>query len=154
MSNGNFLLNAGMGLGGGLGSMPVALPFSLGGAAPGVAFQGGDMGAAGMGAMGGAAGVYGSALSPEMQSQMMPMGMTNRDGQQFMGQEQPQTQTPENGMSQMDKMKLMNMAMQGFNKGQQGMPSGNTAQIIRDSNRFSYAQNPQQQMAMALRQRG
>lgn len=134
----NPILNAGMALGGGLGSMPVALPYSLGGVAPGVAFQGGDAGVAGVGAMGGAAAA-------------LPMGMINRDGQQFMGQQQPQQ--PEQGMSQGDMMKLASMAMQGMNRGQQGIQAP-TQQIMRDQNRFSYTQSPQQQMAQALRNRG
>ena len=100
-----------------------------------------------------AMGVYGSALSPEMKEQMMPMGMMNRDGQAFMGQQQPQ---PAQGMSSSDMMKMASMAMQGMNRGQQA-PQAPTQQIIRDSNQFRFAgmqQNPQQQMAMALRNRG
>ena len=105
-----------------------------------------------------AMGLYGSALSPEMKEQMMPMGMMNRTGQEFMGQQQPtqQPQQPaEQGMSQGDMMKLAGMAMQGFNKGQQGVQAP-TQQIIRDSNQFRFAgmqQNPQM-LAQALRQRG
>ena len=101
-----------------------------------------------------AMGIYGSALSPEMKSQMMPMGMINRDGQQFMGQQQPMT-APDKGMSQGDMMKLAGMAMQGFNRGQQGIQAP-TQQIIRDSNQFRFAgmqQNPQM-LAQALRRRG
>lgn len=101
-----------------------------------------------------AMGIYGSALSPEMKSQMMPMGMMNRDGQSFMGQQQPQqTQQPaDQGMSQGDMMKLAGMAMQGFNRGQQGIQAP-TQQIIRDNNQFRFAGTPQQQMANALRRR-
>ena len=99
-----------------------------------------------------AMGIYGSALSPEMKSQMMPMGMMNRDGQAFMGQQNAMTM-PDKGMSQGDMMKLAGMAMQGFNRGQQGIQAP-TQQIIRDSNQFRFAGNPQQQMAQALRQRG
>ena len=95
------------------------------------------------------AGLYGSALSPEMQSQMMPMGMINRTGQEMMGQQQP----AEQGMSGGDMMKLASMAMQGFNRGQQGVQAP-TQQIIRDSNQFRFAGNPQQQMAQALRRKG
>lgn len=91
--------------------------------------------------------IYGSALSPEMKSQMMPMGMMNRDGQAFMGQ--PQMQAPEQGMSQGDMMKLAGMAMQNMNRGQQGIQAP-TQQIIRDSNQFRF---PQQAMAQALRRR-
>ena len=101
-----------------------------------------------------AMGIYGSALSPEMKSQMMPMGMMNRDGQAFMGQQQPQgIVKPEEGMSGMDMMKLASMAMQGFNRGQQGIQAP-TQQIIRDSNQFRFAGNPQQAMAQALRRKG
>ena len=100
-----------------------------------------------------AMGIYGSALSPEMKSQMMPQGMMNRDGQEFMGQQSGQMQAPEKGMSGSDMMKLAGMAMQGFNRGQQGVQAP-TQQIIRDNNQFRFAGNPQQQMAMALRQRG
>ena len=103
-----------------------------------------------------AMGIYGSALSPEMKSQMMPMGMMNRDGQAFMGQQQPQgIVKPEEGMSGMDMMKLASMAMQGFNRGQQGIQAP-TQQIIRDQNQFRFAgmqQNPQM-LAQALRRRG
>ena len=101
-----------------------------------------------------AMGIYGSALSPEMKSQMMPMGMMNRDGQAFMGQQQPQgIVKPEEGMSGMDMMKLASMAMQGFNRGQQGIQAP-TQQIIRDGNQFRFAGNPQQAMAQALRRKG
>ena len=136
------LLNAGFALGGGLGSMPVALPYSLGGAVPGVAFQGGDLGKAGLGAMAGAA---------------LPMGMMNRDGQQFMGQQQPTQQPTEpakEGMSNSDMMKMASMAMQGFNRGQQGVQAP-TQQIIRDNNQFRFAgmQQSPQMLANALRNR-
>lgn len=99
-----------------------------------------------------AQGLLGSALSPELKQQMMPMGMMNRDGQA------PQSIVkPEQGMSGSDMMKLASMAMQGFNRGQQPIPSGNTAQIMRDQSRpqfAGYVGSPQQQMAMALRNRG
>lgn len=93
-------------------------------------------------------GMYGAAL---------PQGMINRDGQQFMGQQQPQMQQPasQEGMSQGDMMKLAGMAMQGFNRGQQA-PQAPTQQIMRDSNQFRFAgqqQNPQM-LAQALRNRG
>ena len=100
-----------------------------------------------------AMGIYGSALSPEMKSQMMPMGMMNRDGQAFMGQQNAMTQ-PQQGMSQGDMMKLAGMAMQGFNRPQQIQAPAQ--QIIRDSNQFRFAgmqQNPQM-LAQALRRRG
>ena len=98
-----------------------------------------------------AMGIYGSALSPEMKQQMMPMGMMNRTGQEMMGQQQ---MTQPQGMSQGDMMKLAGMAMQGFNQPQQMQQP--TQQIIRDQNQFRFAgmqQNPQM-LAQALRRRG
>ena len=45
-------------------------------------------------------------------------------------------------------------ALQRMGRGmQQQMPSGNTAQIMRDQNQFRFAGTPQQQMANALRRR-
>ena len=101
-----------------------------------------------------AMGIYGSALSPDMKEQMMPMGMINRTGQEMMGQQQPQMTAPDKGMSQGDMMKLAGMAMQGFNRPQQMQQP--TQQIIRDQNQFRFAgqqQNPQM-LAQALRRRG
>ena len=98
-----------------------------------------------------AMGIYGSALSPEMKQQIMPMGMMNRTGQEMMGQQQ---MTQPQGMSQGDMMKLAGMAMQGFNRPQQMQQP--TQQIIRDQNQFRFAgmqQNPQM-LAQALRRRG
>ena len=101
-----------------------------------------------------AMGIYGS-LAPEGMKQgimgQLPMGMMNRDGQAFMGR-QPM-EAPQQGMSNSDMMKMAGMAMQGFGRGQQA-PQMPTQQIIRDSNQFRFAGNPQQQMAQALRQRG
>lgn len=102
-----------------------------------------------------AMGIYGAALPSDMKQSMMqmPMGMINRDGQQFMGQQQPMT-APDKGMSQGDMMKLAGMAMQGFNRPQQMQQP--TQQIIRDQNQFRFAgmqQNPQM-LAQALRRRG
>ena len=100
-----------------------------------------------------AMGLLGAGLPDGMKQGIMdqlPMGMMNRDGQQFMGQQQPQQ--PTQGMSQGDMMKLAGMAMQGFNRGQQ-TPQAPTQQIMRDSNQFRFASNPQQQMAQALRRR-
>ncbi len=104
-----------------------------------------------------ATGLLGAGLPGGMRSNVMnqlPMGMVNRDGQQFMGQQQPQM--PQDGMSQADMMSLGKQAISSMQNmvgrgGQQQMP---TQQIMRDQNRFSYTQNPQQQMAQALRQRG
>ena len=100
-----------------------------------------------------AMGIYGSALPGGMKQDMMsqlPMGMVNREGQQFMGQQQPEM--PAQGMGQGDMMKLAGMAMQGFNRGQQA-PQQPQMQIMRDSNQFRFAGTPQQQMAQALRRR-
>lgn len=100
-----------------------------------------------------AMGIYGSALSPEMKAQMMPMGMMNRTGQEMMGQQNPQAMTQPSGMSQMDMYRMAASALQGMGKSQQPaqMPQ---VPIMRDQNRFTYTQNPQQQMAQALRNRG
>ena len=54
----------------------------------------------------------------------------------------------------MDAMRMMAQGVQGMGRGMQmQMPSGNTAQIIRDNNQFRFAGTPQQQMANALRRR-
>ena len=100
-----------------------------------------------------AMGIYGSALSPEMKSQMMPMGMMNRDGQEMMGQQNPQAMTQPNGMSQMDMYRMAASALQNLAPRQQQTQQPQL-QIMRDQNRFTYTQNPQQQMAQALRNRG
>ena len=50
-------------------------------------------------------------------------------------------------------MGIMAQGIQGMGRNQMAMPSGNTAQIIRDSNQFRFAGTPQQQMAQALRNR-
>jgi len=56
--------------------------------------------------------------------------------------------------SNMDAYKIMAQGIQGMGRGMQmQMPSGNTAQIIRDNNQFRFAGTPQQQMAQALRRR-
>ncbi len=102
-----------------------------------------------------AMGAYGALLPEGMKQNMMqmPMGMMNRNGQAFVGK--PQMEAPEQGMDKMTMMKMAGQAMQGFGRGmQQQMPSGNTAQIMRDQNQFRFAGTPQQQMAQALRQRG
>ena len=102
-----------------------------------------------------AMGLLGAGLPGGMRNDIMnqlPMGMVNRDGQQFMGQQQPEM--PAQGMGQGDMMKLAGMAMQGFNRGQQA-PQAPTQQIMRDTNQFRFAgqqQNPQM-LAQALRRR-
>ena len=55
---------------------------------------------------------------------------------------------------QMDAYKMMAQGVQGMGRNMQmQMPSGNTAQIMRDQNQFRFAGTPQQQMAQALRRR-
>lgn len=101
-----------------------------------------------------AMGMYGSALPQGMNQDMMSqMGQQMLNAPDAMQNGQQMTQPQD--MTKMDMMNLGRQAignMQGMmGRGQQQAP---TQQIIRDSNRFSYTQNPQQQMAMALRQRG
>lgn len=99
-------------------------------------------------------GLLGGALSPEMQQQMMPMGMMNRDGQSFMGQGGDSNVGTENNPVNNAIYQMMAKGLQGLgNKAQQAI-NPNTAQIIRDTNQFRFAGNPQQQMANALRNRG
>lgn len=104
-----------------------------------------------------AMGIYGSALSPEMKEQMMPMGMMNRDGQAFMGQQggDANVGTENNPVNNA----IYQMMAKGFqslgNKAQQAI-APNISQIIRDSNQFRFAgmqPNQQQQMAQMLRRR-
>jgi hypothetical protein len=101
-----------------------------------------------------AMGIYGSALSPEMQSQMMPMGMMNRDGQEMMGQQNPQAMTQPQGMNQMDMYRMAASALQGLGRSQQPaqMPQ---LPIMRDTNQFRFAgmQQSPQMLANALRNR-
>ena len=102
-----------------------------------------------------ALGIYGSALSPEMKQQMMPMGMMNRTGQEFMGQQggDANVGTENNPVNNA----IYQMMAKGFqslgNKAQQAIAP--TQQIIRDNNQFRFAgmqQNPQM-LAQALRKR-
>lgn len=99
-----------------------------------------------------------------MPSQMMP-GMNNDVMQQakMMPNQYPgsgqeiadKVAAADQAKSNMDAYKIMAQGIQGMGRGMQmQMPSGNTAQIIRDSNQFRFAGTPQQQMAQALRQRG
>lgn len=181
----NPLLNAGFALGGGLGSMPVALPYTAGGAIPGVfgAALPGDLRSkilgAGAGLLGGA-GVGGAAMAmqpkegvsetPQQPQEQQPqqswgdLGMNQEampGGSMYM-----KNQYPGSGQEMADKMaaadesrnnmaamRIMAQGIQGMGRNQMAMPSGNTAQIIRDSNQFRFAGNPQQQMAQALRNR-
>lgn len=61
-------------------------------------------------------------------------------------------------MRQQQAMKMIGQGVSNMGKGMQmQMPSGNTAQIMRDQSRpqfAGYLGGPQQQMAMALRNRG
>ena len=88
-----------------------------------------------------------------MQNQQIP-GMNN----ELMGLAKAlpnQATTQPTGMSEMDMYRMAAGALQNLAPHQQ-MPSGNTAQIIRDSNQFRFAgmqQNPQM-LAQALRNRG
>ena len=97
----------------------------------------------------GMGGMYGSAM-PGMNNELM--GLAKALPNQAQQMTQPQ------GMSEMDMYRMAAGALQGMGKNQQPqqMPSGNTAQIIRDSNQFRFAgmqQNPQM-LAQALRNRG
>ena len=93
----------------------------------------------------GMGGMYGSAM-PGMNNELMGLakGLPN----------QAQQMTQPQGMSEMDMYRMASGALQGMGRGMQmQMPSGNTAQIIRDQNQFRFAGTPQQQMANALRRR-
>ena len=109
--------------------------------------------------------MLGAALPQGMRSGMMNMAGNAMDGWKNLGmnteamqgaQMMPNQMTaPQQGMNPQDKMaayRMMASAMQGMAPRQQ-MPSGNTAQIIRDNNQFRFAGTPQQQMANALRRR-
>jgi hypothetical protein len=182
----NPLLNAGFALGGGLGSMPVALPYTAGGAIPGIfgaalpedmrnkmlGMGAGILGGAGIGgaamAMQPKEGVSETPQQPQEQSQPQQswgdLGM-NQDAMQG-GSMYMKNQYPGSSQEMADKMaasdqekrnlnamKLMAAGVQGMGRNQMAMPSGNTAQIIRDQNQFRFAGTPQQQMAQALRNR-
>ena len=155
----NAILNGGMGLGGGIGAMPVAAPYTTGGLVPGGLLQGGNL-----------PGVFGAALSPELREQMLNIpgkvfpGMNNDVMEQAKGMP---NQYPGSGQEMADKInaadkakgemdayKMMAQGIQGAARNMQmPMPSGNTAQIMRDQNQFRFAGTPQQQMAQALRRR-
>ena len=96
----------------------------------------------------GMGGMYGAAI-PGMNNELMGLakGLPN----------QAQQMTQPQGMSEMDMYRMAAGALQGMGRGmQQQMPSGNTAQIMRDQNQFRFAgmqQNPQM-LAQALRNRG
>ena len=115
--------------------------------------------------------VYGAALPAGMKQDMM-----SQLGQQFLNQ--PQQQAPQVAQQsqamqapqadpvqqqmaaaqeqqrQAAAYKMMGQGIQNYAKGmQQPMPSGNTAQIMRDPNQFRMAGTQQQQMAQMLRRR-
>ena len=115
--------------------------------------------------------VYGAALPAGMKQDMM-----SQLGQQFLNQPQQQPAMQQPAMQQPQAMqndavqqkmaemqaqqnqanayKMMGQGIQNYSKGmQQPMPSGNTAQIMRDPNQFRMAGTQQQQMAQALRNR-
>ena len=152
----NPFVNAGMGLGGGIGAMPIAAPYTTAGVIPGAAMQFSNMKEATpyMAGLFGGAGAAGGAMAMQPKS-------SNTEYAPFGGDEAPassQEQTPApSGMSEMDMYRMAAGALQGMGRGmQQQMPSGNTAQIIRDQNQFRFAgmqQNPQM-LAQALRNRG
>ena len=77
------------------------------------------------------------------------------DAAKMLPNQTPQMTAPQQGMNPMDMYKMAAGALQGLAKPQQQVQ--NPLQIINDKNQFRYAgfhQNPQQQMAQALRQRG
>ena len=160
----NPFVNAGMGLGGGLGAMPVAAPYTTAGVIPGAAMQFSNMKKAVpymAGLFGGAGGAM--AMQPKSSNtEYAPFGGDTAQKTEyapFGGDEapaSPQEQTPNQptGMSEMDMYRMATGALQRMGRGmQQQMPSGNTAQIMRDQNQFRFAGTPQQQMANALRRR-
>lgn len=100
-------------------------------------------------------GVYGSALSPEMKQQMMPMGMMNRTGQEMMGQGGDANVGTENNPVNNAIYQMMAQGLQGLARRAEPQQQP-TQQIIRDQNQFRFAgmqQNPQM-LAQALRRRG
>lgn len=150
----NAILNGGMGLGGGIGAMPVAAPYTTAGVIPGAAMQFGGMKEAVpyMAGLFGGAGAAGGAMAMQPQS-------NSTEYAPFGGDEapaSPQEQTPDSsGMSKMDMYRMAAGALQGMGKNQQPqqMPQ---LPILRDSNQFRFAgmqQNPQM-LAQALRNRG
>ena len=95
---------------------------------------------------------YPQGMNPEMM----------QAGQMFMGQnqtQQPMTfeqkmQAMQDQQNRQNAYKMMAQGIQGMGRNMQmQMPSGNTAQIMRDQNQYRFAGTPQQQMANALRRR-
>ena len=151
----NAILNGGMGLGGGIGAMPVAAPYTTAGVIPGAAMQFGGMKEAVpyMAGLFGGAGAAGGAMAMQPRSnstEYAPFG-----GDEAPASPQEQTPNQPTGMSEMDMYRMAAGALQGMGKSQQPqqMPQ---LPILRDSNQFRFAgmqQNPQM-LAQALRNRG
>lgn len=106
-------------------------------------------------------------FDPTMQPSSIPLSMAPQGmygNQSFMspavqqGLQAPAMTMPQDERSNLDAYRIMAQGIQGMGRGmQQPMPSGNTAQIMRDQSRpqfAGYVGSPQQQMAMALRNRG
>ena len=153
----NAILNGGMGLGGGIGAMPVAAPYTTAGVIPGAAMQFSNMKEATpyMAGLFGGAGAAGGAMAMQPRSnstEYAPFG-----GDEAPASSQEQTPNQPTGMSEMDMYRMAARALQGMGRNMQmQLPSGNTAQIMRDQNQFRFAgmqQNPQM-LAQALRNRG
>lgn len=171
------LLNGGAALGGGLGAMPVALPYTAGGAVPGIfgaalpedmrnkmlGMGAGVLGGAGIGAgVMGAMQNQGVSENPQQSWSNLGMNAEAMQGAQALTNQYPGSAQELSGKliaadqakGKMDAMRMMAQGVQGMGRGMQmPMPSGNTAQIMRDQNQFRFAGNPQQQMANALRRR-
>lgn len=80
---------------------------------------------------------------------MSPEGIANINA----NAEAAKAATPDSpGMSVMDMYRMASGALQGMGRNMQmQMPSGNTAQIIRDNNQFRFAETPEQKLAKLLR---
>ena len=85
---------------------------------------------------------------------MMAEGQSLPNQQPQQQMQDPMAQYQEQ-MRRQQMYKMMGQGLMGAGKNMQmQMPSGNTAQIIRDQGGPRMQQNPQQQMAQALRRRG
>ena len=100
---------------------------------------------------------------PQMQSAIPGMNMDAMNSAKLLPNQYPgsnqemmdKVNAASQAQSQMDAYKKLAQGVQSAGRNMQmQMPSGNTAQIIRDQNQFRFAGNPQQQMAQALRNRG
>ena len=99
--------------------------------------------------------LVGAALPSNQGWGNLGMNTQAMDAAKMLPNQTPQMTAPEQGANQMDMYKMAAGALQGLVKPQQQVQ--NPLQIINDKNQFRYAgfqQNPQQQMAQALRQRG